>query len=196
MVYNYEFRKWTVLTNAGDNEFTKIALHDGKPAMTDTDYHYHRLEDDTTDWHLSPLMKWETPWIKINQLQDFGRIYEMTILGKYLSNWFDAGTGIQSGDLQVTVRYDYEGPNGTTDVKRFRANSDFDPANGQQLQFSIKPTRQKCQSIKLEIEEIATEGIEVFEPTYATGRGFELTSVDLHYGAKGGSSRLSAGRKK
>ena len=196
MVYNYEFRKWTVLTNVFDQYFTKAALHDGKPAMISNTNVYYRLEDDPDIWYQSPLMKWETPWIKINQLQDFGRIYELTILGKYLSNWWDESAGVQSGDLQVTVRYDYEGVDGFTDVKRFRANSDFDPANGERLQFSIKPTRQKCQSIKLEIEEIATTAIEVSEPTYATGRGFELTAVDLHYGAKGGSSRLSAGRKK
>jgi hypothetical protein len=137
-------------------------------------------------------MKIETPWIKVNQMQDFGRFYGLTFLGKYLSSWTGSGV-VQAGDIQVTIHYDYEGPLGDTDTHRFRANVDFDPADGDRLQFRVRPKRQKCQAIKITIEEVATTAVEVWEPTYTTGQGYILTGVDIHYGAKGGSGDKSLG---
>jgi hypothetical protein len=134
-------------------------------------------------------MKWETPWIKVNQLQDYGRFWEATLLGKYLSDWKDNGAGLEAGDLKVTTKYDYEGLNGDVDEYTFRSNVDFDPTDGERLQFKVFPGRQKCQAIKFIIEEQLTTKVDDAEPNYTLGRGFELTSIDLVYGAKGGSSR-------
>ena len=198
LVYNYKYQKWSVRTlqEAFSNGVITngVAIVGGKPGIVSQSYTFFPTSE--TAWASAETMKWETPWIKVNQLQDFGRFYGATFLGKYLSSWTDNGTGTEAGDLQVTVKYDYEGFSGSTDVARFRANKDFNPANGDNLQFEVRPSRHKCQAIKFVIEEIATEAVEVWEPTYTTGRGYVLTGVDLHYGAKGGSSRLSAGRKK
>jgi len=185
-VYNYKYQKWSIIADSGvrTQETVMVGccvgeLGDDKKLYKESDSAYERL------------CKWETPWIKVNQLQDFGRFYGLTFLGKYLSSW--SGSPVEAGDLQVTVRYDYEGALGTTDVHRFRANVDFDPADGDRLQFRVRPKRQKCQAIKLQIEEVATTGVEVWEPTYTTGQGFILTGVDVHYGAKGGSGDKSLG---
>lgn len=184
-VFNYKYNKWSILDD-GSPDFHIVGLLDGKPCGLKNWIFYSTTET----WTDSNLAKWETPWIKVNQLQDYGRFYGATFLGKYLSSWSDTGSGVESGDLQVTVKYDYEGPLGSTDVYRFRANRDFDPAGGDRFQFELNGlSRQKCQAVKFQIEEIATSAVEVWEPTYARGRGISLVAVDLLYGAKGGSSR-------
>jgi hypothetical protein len=189
--YNYKYQKWSIIEDAAVRTQRTVMIGDNVGELAD-DWDVYKESDSSWD----RLCKWETPWIKVNQLQDFGRFYGLTFLGKYLSSW--SGTPLEAGDLQVTIRYDYEGALGDTDVHRERANVDFDPADGDRLQFRVRPKRQKCQAIKIQIEEVATTGVEVWEPTYTTGQGFILTGVDVHYGAKGGSGdkSLGAARKK
>jgi hypothetical protein len=183
LVYNYQYQKWSVLTN---QSVTAAVLYENKPAQLGPNWWLQRI---TESWSDSRNMKWETPWIKVNQLQDYGRFWEATFLGKYLSDWKDNGAGLEAGDLKVTAKYDYEGLNGDEDEYLFRSNVDFDPTGGERLQFKVFPGRQKCQAVKFIIEEQTTTKVDEAEPNYTQGRGFELTSIDLVYGAKGGSSR-------
>lgn len=194
LVYNYRYAKWSVVDRTGRTmQLTTVRASDGKPVGLVG----MNIYETGTDWSDGKLTTQETPWIKVNQLQDYGRFYGADFLGKYLSSWNDNGGDTEAGDIQVTVHYDYEIPNVATDeVHRFRANQDLKPANGDRLQFEVRPKRQKCQAIKFVVEEVATEQVEVWEPTYTTGQGFIISAVDLHYGAKGGSSRLPAGRKR
>lgn len=200
-VYNFKYGKWTFrtlhVTITNGIALGGVQIVDNKVGTVSDSYVFRKQADDV--WYWSELMKWETPWIKVNQLQDFGRFYRATILGKYLSSWSKPdGTNYEAGDLQVTVHYDYEGADGTTSVHRWRANQDFKGGGDARFQMDLQPARQKCQAIKFVIEEIPTEGVEVWEPAYTTGQGFVLTAVDLEYGAKVGSGRksLGAGRHK
>jgi len=197
--YNFKYQKWSIRTidfAMSNGILRNGVIVYGKDRFGLISASYVFREEIDGEYRFSDKMYWETPDIKVNQLQDFGRFYSATILGKYLSSWSDTGSGVESGDLQVVVRYDYEGPDATVDTHLFRANVDFDPANGQSLQLEIPITNQKCQSIKFEISEVATTKLEVFEPTYTTGQGFELVAIDLHYGAKGGSARLPSRRRR
>lgn len=195
-VYNYAYGKWTfrTLSVAASNNIVigGAQIVDGVVGIVTASYDFRKQDPST--WYAAETMRWETPWIKVNQLQDFGRFYRATLLGKYLSSWSKPdGTNYEAGDLQVTVHYDYEGQNGTTSVHRWRANQDFN-AGDARLQVDIQPNRQKCQAIKFVIEEIPTEAVEVWEPAYTTGQGFVLTAVDLEYGAKVGSGRKTLGK--
>ena len=197
-VYNYKYGKWTVLDNQ-QNQMRVTTFQNQVVGITDEWDCYWTTPAESTvfDTSVWPLMSWETPWIRVNQLQDFGRFQAATFYGRSLNSWTDRQTlGLESSDLQVAIRYDYEEYDLSPETHRFRANQAFSSLNGNRLQFNIKPGRQKCQAVKFVITEIATEKIEVSEPTYTTGRGYELTAVDIHYGAKTGSSKLSAGRKK
>lgn len=187
-IYNYKYGKWSLLEESADMHI--YGLHQNYIAGL-LNWDYYRESD---DWKDADLCTWETPWIKVNQLQDFGRFYKATFLGRYLSNWDDSTGPVESGDLQVTIYYDYEDSAG--EVKRWRANKELSSDHGNRLQVDVIPERQKCQAIKFKIEEIATEKIEVWEPTYTTGQGIQLVSVDLHYGAKGGSGGKSLGKKR
>jgi len=197
--YSFKYQKWSIRTfdvAVGNGIAGNGVINYGRNRFGIISDSYVFREEIDGEYRYSDKMYWETPDIKVNQLQDFGRFYQATILGKYLSSWSDTGSGVEAGDLQVVVRYDYEGPDATVDTHLFRANVDFDPADGQALQLEVPIVHQKCQSVRFEITEVATTGVEVFEPTYTTGQGFELVAIDLHYGAKGGSKRLPAGRRR
>ena len=191
LVYNYKYQKWSVYDDGAPETVQTVIVGTQVAKMSDA-YVFYKETD--TDFKYSGLCKWETPWIKINQLQDFGRFYGLTVLGKYMSSW--DGSPIEAGDLNVEVLYDYEGYGATTHTERFRANVDFDPADGDRLQFRVRPNRQKCQAIKIKFQEVATTAVEVWEPTYTTGQGYILTGVDVHYGAKGGSGDKSLGAQR
>ena len=191
LVYNYKYQKWSVFDDSSPETVQSVVVGTQVGKMSDA-YDFYKETD--TDFKYSGLCKWETPWIKVNQLQDFGRFYGLTILGKYMSSW--DGSPIEAGDLNVEVLYDYEGYGATTHTERFRANVDFDPADGDRLQFRVRPNRQKCQAIKIKFQEVATTAVEVWEPTYTTGQGYILTGVDVHYGAKGGSGDKSLGAQR
>jgi hypothetical protein len=187
--YNMEYAKWAVCNANEEAPIYKACIFNNKPAGLSTNGNVYVTNE---DWTESSYMKWETPWIKVNQLQDYGRMYGATFYGRYLSDW--SGASPEAGDLHVTCRYDYE-ENGDTDIHLFRANEHFGDSSGGRLQFEVPPGRPKCQSIKFEIEEVATQKIEVSEPNYARGRGIALLTVDILYGAKGSSSKLNAKRK-
>lgn len=196
LVYNYRHQKWSFheLGSPGETLGGGALILDNKVSIISTSW-VNYVESDT-EWRWSNRMKWETPWLRVNQLQDFGRFYEATILGKYLSSWTDTGNGIEAGDLWVTVKYDYEGADADTDTYVFKANQDFNPVEGDRLQLRVRPKRQKCQAVKFIIEERATTAIEVWEPTYTNGRGFQLTAIDLLYGSKGGSGSKNLGSRR
>jgi hypothetical protein len=199
-VFNYKYGKWSVnrVEDSLGNEVlgNGSVVHRNRVGLVSESYVWRAESDDS--WAFSEECVWETPWIKVNQLQDFGRFYGVDILARYLSSWDDdtVTDDIEAGDLQVTLSYDYEGEDGRKDVYRWRANQDFDPADGDRLQISVRPGRQKCQAIKLRIEEIPTEKIEAWEPDYTKGRGFGLVAADIHYGAKGGSGSKNLGARR
>lgn len=193
-VYNYKYQKWSIHDDYG-TETLRTAVVNNNVAILSSSY-VVALEDETAWDNTDFYCKWETPWIKVNQLQDFGRFYGLTFLGRYMSDWVDNGGTIMAGDIQVTIAYDYESVDGTRHVHLERANVDFDPNEGQRLQFKVTPARQKCQAIKILIEEKDTTAVEVWEPTYALGQGVILAGVDILYGAKGGSGDKNLGPKR
>ena len=213
LVWNYEHNAWSVFSNyAGQaatiyqNRYTRI--------RTDWDVWQESL-DVWRDPSGTNALRMVTPWLKMRGLQDFGRLYRLTFLGRYLSSFRDVGGAVDAGDIRVSLRYDYEYPvpSGNpvnSDTKVFQANVAFqleprnaqgsvgDPpdARAQRLQFSMRPGRQKVQSVQVEIDEVATVAVLGSEPSYQLGRGFEITAVDIEFGAKPISTRtISAGRK-
>ena len=181
-VYNYDKRKWSVLTN---QVAVLATAYNNGGAIMDT---ISIVSVTSLEWGgpdtANVSMKMRTPWVRIANLQNYGRIDELVFLGEYLSDWADTwGGGHEAGDCQVTLRYDYE-ENSAGDVYRFRANAgDF---GTDRMQFSCHPGRPKCQAIQVEIEEIATEKLDDDEPTYSQGRGFALSGMDIIYTPKAG----------
>jgi hypothetical protein len=184
LVYNYYYKKWSVNSN---QDGLHAVLFQNQPTYIESDWDVFQASltawaEDTTN-----LLKIRLPWVRVNQLQSYGRIDELTFLGKYLSSWRDdSGSGREAGDVQLTLNYDYEEDSSSpSDVIRYRANKGDLGTN--RMQFSATPGRQKCQAIQVELEEVATTAVEVTEPTYATGRGWVISGMDIIYSPKQGT---------
>ena len=201
LVYNYQYRKWSTQSPSLGGAYTLWVMKDGRPnALTSAFSHYRETK---TNWTTAEEMMVETPWVRIANLQTYGRVDELIILGKYLSAWNDANWGggkLESGDIQVDLWYDYEASATPSDTYRYRANrGDLGNENtSDRMQLSVHPGKPKCQAIKVRVTEIPTTAVEVSEPTYGAGQGFALTGMDIVFEPKRGtgSKTLSQQRGK
>jgi len=189
LVYNYHYDKWTVIS--------------GQPAVSATVFENDvvRIDDSwnvfrtSEQWANSNLVTYRLPWLRAQDLQNFARFRELDFLGKYLSDWADNGDGHEAGDIKITFRYDYEA-NGLYHEYLWKANTQFNPDDGDRLQFSAHPGKPKCQAIQVTVEEVPTVAVDGSEPTYTNGRGFVLSGLDLLYSLKRGLGSKSLGRSR
>lgn len=199
LVYNYERNQWSVFSNY---EGVSAALLNGEYCRLRSDYSVWReTPGEYSDPSGSNLLKIITPWIKLRNLQDFGRIYKATFLGRYLSAFTEDDNGdLDAGDITIKAAYDYE--KNDTQTKVWRASEELQPElrDGQsvgadRLQVVFVPKRQKCSAIRFTLEETPTADADGL--TYRTGRGWEIPAIDLEVGMRSGSNKsLSAQRKK
>lgn len=111
-------------------------------------------------------MTFETPWLKLSGLQDFGRIWSLNILGTYKS----------THELQVQAFYDYQ--DSTPDTYTITPL-----ITDTQYQYRIHLRRQKCESVKFIIKDINP-----------VGEAMELSALTMEVGLKSGSFKLAASR--
>ncbi len=106
----------------------------------------------------------ETGWIKLSGLQGYQRIRRILLRFARRSAF----------ELRVSLGYDYDDT--YTEVRDYD-QSDIDALPAPQL--VISPARQKCQAIRVRLEELAPVTSEL-----ASGQGFELVGVRLAFEAK------------
>lgn len=166
LVYDYFTQQWSV-----DNGILALDgdIVDGYHVVLDQATSAPIIQNVTTflDKGATYSTKIKTPWIKVSGLQDFGRIWTATILGKYKS----------AHTLNVKAYYDYS----TDYVEEFNIT----PAStDDQYQYRIHLKKQKCESVQFEIQD-----------TNQTGESMELTALTLEVGLRKGSFKINAGRK-
>jgi hypothetical protein len=174
--YNYLVNKWVLFTN-----------HQGiSSTVLGNDYYYIRETNDIfksathfTDNGSPILIALETAWISAGGVQGFARIYRALILGEYKSphkiklklayNYLDAFTQeslIDTSDFTATTVYGGDSPYGS--------GSPYG-GTGNQYQMRIDMKQQKCQSIKLRLEESQSDNY---------GEGLQLSNILLVVGNK------------
>jgi len=196
LVYNYHYKKWCLHSNVLAAQAT---LFQNYPTYIDVYWNPYQASETVSDWELDTSNKLTviSPWIRMNQLQSFGRVEELTFLGKYLSSWQKFSGGTQAGDVQIKLHYDYQEyeDSNEDDSYRFRANqgaltglnsATADRPAGR-MQFDVTPGKQKVQAIKVEINELSTSAIAPHEGTYEVGRGFVISGMDIVYTPKSGT---------
>jgi len=192
LAYKYHYKKWMVHSNSGARH---SVLFQNQATYISATWNVYQSDAALDAWPLESSNKLvvRTPWIRVNQLQSFGRIERLTFLGKYLSCWRDeGGLGTQAGDINIRLRYDYEDndDNNEYDDYRIRANDGslggkktgytVNRPNGR-MQFDITPGRQKCQAIQVEMYESGTNAIAPHEGDYSIGRGYVIAGMDIEY---------------
>jgi hypothetical protein len=133
-------------------------------------------------------MTLQTPWIKLQGLQGFGRIYRMSLLGEYRSEH----------ELNVEMAYDYN--DFTTHTLTFNTadslggsvygsdsyygeTSPYGGTSDFVYQFRSRVPRQKMQSLRLTISDSST-----------TGESYSISDLALEVGIKSGLYKLPAAK--
>jgi hypothetical protein len=194
LVYNYYSKQWSTFTNQKIND-SVVWLDNYLYINTDNEIY----QEDSTGFldngtFVSSTMS--TGWIPLGGIQGYQRVRRATILGDYKSNHllkirvyinysnnpiqedvFDVGSilSVDSGFYGDGV-YGAESPYG----------GDIDSL----YQFSIHMTRQKCQSIRFEIENSFNND----DLGSNTGEGASLSGITLEVGVKK-NTNLRASRK-
>ena len=187
LVYNYALDRWATFENHGARSAVVIG----------DDYYYLRedgalYKENTTAFSdaSSPIkMRVETGWLSLTELQGFQRVYHAMILGSYKSshklrikvayNFIDAWVQeelIDPLNFMTPTAYGEDSPYGS--------GSPYG-GDGSLYQMRIDFKIQKCQAIKLLIEDVQD----------TIGEGLSLSAVTLRVGAKEGSGKINSARK-
>jgi hypothetical protein len=180
LVYDYFVDAWSIFTNidAVDSIIWKQTQayidSTGKVAIETP----NTFEDDGTPYS----MEITTGWLNMSGIQGFQRLWKFYILGEFKSEH----------ELEVNLYYDYNNtigqtinvepvvPNfygGTSPYGSGSYGGSFDL-----YQYEIRPARQKCMCIKVQISDQAVSG--------ALGQGYELSNLRFEYGVEGGGNRV------
>ena len=166
MIYNYLQNKWS--TNTYLKGKSCCIWNDNLSILKSDGYVYYQNDAVYTDNGNNISMKVATPWYKLKGISGFGRLYEIVVLGEYKSDH----------TLNVRVYYDYD----DTDYDDYT----FDVTSINIYEFSVKPSRQKCQAFKVEIWDT---------PTGGSGESLGLTGISVRLGVKKGFFKLSDSNK-
>jgi hypothetical protein len=189
LVYDYEFKQWSIYQNYSAND---IAFWDGKLVHGKSSGVVHKETSAYTDDGAFIPMKIQTNWLKIGDMQDFGRVRRSLFLGEYKS----------PHQFKVSVSYDYEqyawdtytltpqaAANYNVTVKPSLASQYTGTVDGV-YQWQIHLAKQKCQALKFLIEDIAPASPEV------PGESFTLTNMTLEAGLKDGPFKTVAAKQR
>lgn len=187
LVYDFYVQQWTTFGN-----------HRGVSAVVlNEDYFYlrpdavlYKEDDDKFNDHGSSIdLSLETGWISFAQVQGFQRVYKFYLLSKFKSkhklrirvayNFNEAFTQekiIDTADFTDDTAYGEDSPYGNPITKAYGGDG-----NVHQIRLDLKT--QKCQSIKIRIEEIQDQEI---------GEGLSISNMLFEVGVKG--QRLAVDR--
>jgi hypothetical protein len=187
LVYNTLYNQWSTFTNYASQDgvvFLNKYLH-----LTSSGTVNAEIQDQYNDNGQTYSQRIETSWFNLGKVQGFQRIYRWALLGDFLSHCI----------ARINIAYDYEDT--YTETVYFRTQTGlgtdtygadalygdsvvFGGSGSTVFQCRSKPTRQKCQSIKLLIEDLDTVS--------ASGGGsFSLVSLAFEVGQKTGINKLN-----
>ena len=192
LVYNYYTATWATFTN-------HRALH---AINIDFTYYYLRFdgilyqedENSFTDNGSSVNIKLESGWISFAGVQGFQRIYKLLLLGEFKSphklririaydfnEAFTQEVIINTADFTDNTRYGNYSPYGNPSTTPYGGA-------GNVHQMRVDLARQKCQSIKIRIEEIQSD----FDNL---GEGLSISNIMFEIGSKGTVNKISTDRQ-
>lgn len=167
LVYNYLFDQWSVFTN---HPVVQACIYQNKYTYVKSDGTVYQETPGVYSDAGTPIsMKLTTGWLSFAELQGFQRLYKLLLLGEYKS----------AHKLQVTICVDFN----DTVVQTSLITALNDPL----YQYRIFLSRQKCQSMKFTIQDIAPDvGI--------LAEGYSISAMAFEMGVKQGLNKLPAAR--
>lgn len=187
LVYNYNLDKWATFENHGARSAIVI----------ENEYYYLREDGALYKENLtsfsdagSPIkMRIETGWLSLAEVQGFQRAYHVLLLGQFKS----------LHKLRVKIAYDFKDawvhevlidPTDFIDPTTYGEDTPYGSSevyggDGNLYQARVNLKRQKCQSIKLLIEDSQA----------VVGEGLTLSAVTVRAGVKEGGNKVPTANK-
>lgn len=189
LVYNYHVGLWATFTN-----------HEALSAETILDDYFYLRQDgslykeNSTSFadNGSPIkLKLETGWMSMNQLQGFQRVYKFLLVGEYKS----------AHNLRMRFAYDFNEAfiqEKVVDVADFIDSTPYGgyspygmppevPYGGKGIPYQLRVDlkKQKCQTIKISIEDMQS----------VAGEGFSLSALTFQAAGKTGLFKVNRNQK-
>lgn len=186
LIYDYLVGQWSTFTNFEGPSSEVIGTD--YFLLKSTDEIVQETEGEFKDSGTSIKLRLETGWISFAGIQGFQRVYQALLLGKYKSphklrikagyDFVEAFTHekiIDTADFTDNTKYGEGSPYGT--------DSPYGAEN--QYQVELKFKKQKCQSIKIGIEDLQNDEI---------GEGMSLSAITFKVGTKSGLFKVDSGK--
>ncbi len=186
LVYNYFFQQWSVFTNY---EAMSGLFALGSFLHLKADGTVNREEVGLYEDNGSRIkMAFETSWFSFANMQGYQRVYWIACLGDFFSNHY----------TKIGLAYDFEEAYSETvyfntvsgllqttyGTDLYGNESPYGGTGSGVYQWRLKPARQRCESIKIRMEDIDTIGIN-------GGASFALVNLAFVVGIKDGTNRLA-----
>ena len=191
LVYNYFYNLWTTFDSLpaidADNwKGSFVYIRSNGQVLRETPAYY---KDNGTN----VSMTLATQWIKLNGISGFQRLYRINFVGEWKSEHA----------LKITLKYDYSDylndtyyyyPDSqftdrfTTD-ENFSAVELFNNGNTGTYDFTLYPSKQKCEAVQIIIEDLVDSTV------VSGGESFNLTAGTLELGLKTGLFKNRANKR-
>lgn len=180
LVYNYYFDQWSTFTgyaaaSATNGLGTYLRLTSGGVV-------YQETADTYLDAGATFSMAIETGWLSFDQLQGYQRIYRLYALGDFVTDHYTRiklGYDFEPGYTETVyfnvdegLNLSYYGEDAT-----YGSGSPYGSSSSSVYQWELAPRRQKCQSIRLRIDDIDTK-------VSGGGASFRLVGLSAVVGIK------------
>jgi hypothetical protein len=163
LTYNYLFQVWSVSTGQTSVD---AETYRNTVSIIKSNKIFSESESVFKDGTSFYVMKFISPWLKVNLVQGYVRAYQLWIIGDYKS----------AHTLKCKVYFDYD------DTVFEEYSLVYDSSSSPQYQFTISLPRQKVESMKFEI----------FDADHAgTGESYDLSNIQIELGIKAGGYKLA-----
>ena len=204
-IYNYFLNMW--YTYSDHRGPSSCLVGNDYFLATYKDKVYKQISTTASFDGASVPMKIETGWLSFAGIQGFQRVYRMLLLGEYKSphkllikiayNYYDVWQQEKLIDVtSYTESYTYGGP--TTGTQQTYGDPSGTSAiayggkDNTQYQIRLNFAKQKCESIKISIQEI--EGSNPSGDSESAGPGFTLSNLLFIVGTKEGDFKIKQSR--
>ena len=204
-IYNYFLNMW--YTYSDHRGPSSCLVGNDYFLATFKDKVYKQISTTSSFDGASVPMKIETGWLSFAGIQGYQRVYRMLLLGEYKSphkllikiayNYDDVWQQEKLVDVtSYTESYTYGGP--TTGTQQTYGDPSGTSAiayggkDNTQYQIRLNFAKQKCESIKISIQEI--EGSNPSGDAESAGPGFTLSNLSFIVGTKEGDFKIKQSR--
>jgi hypothetical protein len=188
LMFDYHFKQWSTYTN---HEGMGAVIWNGGYTYVDDSGYLFKQNDSFTDGGTAYRMKIRTAWIKFNQMQNYMRVREAMLIGKfhedhslsikmgydYRQDWLSTKTWSTADNLSRS-ELGWENATGTATEEGGSAgdlgdNPYLGGSANDVYQIRIFPGRQKCEAIRFEFSDNLDS---------SAGRAYEISELGLRVG--------------